>query len=64
MQVKFIGVDNIVWESDFPHITSTFPRSWEYVERTVVGVPEDERRKLLYENALRLYKFDQEVSPR
>lgn len=64
MQVKFIGVDNIVWESDFPHITSTFPRSWEYVERTVVGVPEDERRKLLYENGLRLYKFDQEVSPR
>lgn len=54
----FIGVDNIVWESDFPHITSTYPRSWEYVERTVEGVPEDERRKLLFENALRLYKLN------
>lgn len=53
----FIGVDNIVWESDFPHITSTYPHSWQYVERTVAGVPEDERRKLLYENALRLYRL-------
>ena len=23
-----IGIDNILWESDFPHITSTYPNSW------------------------------------
>lgn len=51
----YIGVDNIMWESDYPHITSTYPRSREHVERTVSGVPPAEREKLLYKNALRLY---------
>ena len=27
----YIGVDNILWESDFPHITSTFPNSCDDV---------------------------------
>jgi uncharacterized protein len=54
----FIGIDNIMWESDYPHITSTYPNSWEHVERAIVGVPDDERQKLLYGNALRLYGLD------
>jgi predicted TIM-barrel fold metal-dependent hydrolase len=52
-----IGIDNIMWESDYPHITSTFPNSRRHVERTVGAVPEDERRKLLYGNAMRLYNL-------
>jgi predicted TIM-barrel fold metal-dependent hydrolase len=52
-----IGVDNIMWESDYPHITSTYPNSWEHVERSLTGVPEDERKKLLYGNLMRLYKL-------
>lgn len=50
-----IGIDNIMWESDYPHTTSTYPKSWEYVERTLEGVPEEERTKMLYENAMRVY---------
>lgn len=52
-----VGIDNIMWESDFPHTTSTYPKSWEYVERTLAGVPDDERKKLLYENAMRVYRL-------
>jgi predicted TIM-barrel fold metal-dependent hydrolase len=52
-----IGLDNIMWESDYPHIASTYPDSWAYVERSLHGVPDNERRKLLYENAMRLYKL-------
>jgi predicted TIM-barrel fold metal-dependent hydrolase len=52
-----IGIDNILWESDYPHSTSTFPESWKFVERTLQGVPEDEQEKLLYGNAVRLYKL-------
>jgi predicted TIM-barrel fold metal-dependent hydrolase len=52
-----IGVDNIMWESDYPHITSTYPNSWEHVERSLKGVPEDERKKLLYGNMMRLYRL-------
>jgi predicted TIM-barrel fold metal-dependent hydrolase len=44
-----------MWESDFPHSTSTFPESREFVERTLKGVPENERKQLLYGNAMRLY---------
>jgi len=50
-----IGVDNIMWESDYPHVASPYPHSWRLVEQTVEGVPEDERKKILWANAVRLY---------
>ncbi|MBM4264060.1 MAG: amidohydrolase [Deltaproteobacteria bacterium] len=53
-----IGVDNIMWESDFPHVASYYPHSWREVERVLEGVPEADRRKMQYENAVRLYKID------
>jgi len=52
-----IGIDNIMWESDYPHIASTYPQSWEFVERSVGEVPDHERRKLLFENAVRVYRL-------
>jgi uncharacterized protein len=52
-----VGVDNIMWESDYPHIASTYPDSWKFVERSLQGVPEDERKKMLYRNAQRLYRL-------
>jgi len=52
-----IGIDNIMWESDYPHSTSTYPESWTFVERTLQGVPQDEKNQLLYGNAMRLYKL-------
>ncbi len=51
-----IGIDNIMWESDLPHISAFYPRSWEVIERILTGVPDAERRKLLYETALRVYQ--------
>jgi predicted TIM-barrel fold metal-dependent hydrolase len=53
----FIGVDNILWESDFPHITSTYPNSWNAVEHSLAGVPPAERDKILFRNAVRLYQL-------
>jgi predicted TIM-barrel fold metal-dependent hydrolase len=50
-----IGVDNIMWSSDYPHGESTFPESRAHVERTFAGVPADETRKIVYENARRLF---------
>jgi predicted TIM-barrel fold metal-dependent hydrolase len=52
-----VGVDNIMWESDYPHIASTYPESWKFVERSLQGVPDDERRKMLYLNAQTLYRL-------
>jgi predicted TIM-barrel fold metal-dependent hydrolase len=50
-----IGLDKIMWETDFPHNTSTYPDSWTAVERVLANVPEAERRLILWENAARLY---------
>jgi predicted TIM-barrel fold metal-dependent hydrolase len=53
-----IGVDNLMWGSDYPHAESTFPKSREIVERILKDVPVDEQTKIAGENAARLYHFD------
>jgi len=53
-----IGIDNIMWESDYPHTASTYPKSWTYIEDTLKDVPEEERKKILCGNAVRLYNLD------
>jgi len=57
-----IGIDNIMWESDFPHVASYYPRSWDEVERVLEGVPGEDRRKILYENATRVYRIEAKIS--
>lgn len=54
-----IGVDKILWESDFPHITSTYPHSWDAVHRSLAGVPERESEKIRFRNAVRLYRLQE-----
>ena len=53
-----IGVDNIMWEADFPHPTSTYPDSKKLLEECLADVPEAERVKMLHSNALRVYGLD------
>ena len=55
-----IGVDNMMWGSDYPHSESTFPKSREILEQILAGVAADERAKIVGENAARLYHFDVE----
>ena len=54
---EYIGIDNILWESDFPHITSTYPNSWGAVEHSLAGVMPADREKVLFRNAARLYRL-------
>ncbi len=55
-----IGVDGMMWGSDYPHSESTFPRSREVLDMILAGVPGDERAKIVGGNAARLYGFDVE----
>ena len=55
-----IGVDNMMWGSDYPHSESTFPKSREILAHILAGVPEDEQAKIVGEDAARLYHFDVE----
>ena len=52
-----IGVDNLHWGSDYPHIESTFPRSREILEDILVDCTEDEKAKIAGGNAARIYNL-------
>ena len=58
-----IGVENLMWGSDYPHDEGTFPHSREVIERTFKDVPEDEKRKIVGENAAKLYGFSVNQGP-
>lgn len=54
---SIIGVDNIMWSSDYPHRESTWPHSRETLARVLDGVPEEDKRKLTFSNAARMFNF-------
>ena len=55
-----VGVDNICWETDYPHSDSTWPTSPEFAMRSfdAAGVSDDEINAITYQNALRHFRFD------
>ena len=53
-----IGVDNMMWGSDYPHSESTFPRSRKILADILAGVPENEQAKIVGGNTARVYRFD------
>jgi len=55
-----IGVDNMMWGSDYPHSESTFPQSRKILAEILAGVPADEQAKIVGGTAARVYGFDAE----
>ena len=53
-----IGVDQLQWGADYPHIESTFPRSRQIIEEILVDCTEEEKAKIVGANAARVYGFD------
>ena len=53
-----VGVDKIMWSTDFPHIVTHWPRSLEVMEQQFAGVPDDERELMLAGNAVRFFHLD------
>jgi predicted TIM-barrel fold metal-dependent hydrolase len=54
----FIGVDKLMWSSDYPHQASTWPHSQEVVARDFKDASPEDRFKITRANAARLYGFD------
>jgi predicted TIM-barrel fold metal-dependent hydrolase len=52
-----IGVENMLWGSDYPHAEATFPRSQRFLERMFEGVPETDARKITSENSAKMFGF-------
>jgi predicted TIM-barrel fold metal-dependent hydrolase len=55
---KIFGENNYMWASDFPHTDSTWPESRQWIAKDFNGVPEDVTRKIVFENAVKLYRMD------
>jgi predicted TIM-barrel fold metal-dependent hydrolase len=53
-----IGVDHLLWGSDYPHYEGTFPYTRKSLRRTFHDMDRSEVRAMLGENAARLYGFD------
>jgi predicted TIM-barrel fold metal-dependent hydrolase len=53
-----IGVENLLWSSDFPHSASFWPHSRERIEKDFREVPETEKQMILRDNAAQLYGFE------
>jgi predicted TIM-barrel fold metal-dependent hydrolase len=52
-----VGIENILWSTDFPHPATTWPNSRAIVERQFAGIPDDERTMMTCDNAARIYKL-------
>ncbi|WP_255950609.1 amidohydrolase family protein [Streptomyces odontomachi] len=67
-----IGIDKILWGSDYPHLEATYPYSKAAMQTALKDVPVAEAEQILAGNAARMYGFDldrlravaEEVGPR
>jgi predicted TIM-barrel fold metal-dependent hydrolase len=53
-----LGVDQFLFGQDFPHWEGTWPNTLDWIRVSFAGVPEEEMRKLLGENAIDVYGLD------
>ena len=54
---NYIGSDNILWSAQFPLATSTWPKTQAALPQSFDGVDANDRWKILWTNAARLYKI-------
>lgn len=59
---KHIGVERMLWSSDYPHISADWPHSLRTIEATFAEVPASDRELILAGNARRLYGFNESLS--
>ncbi|HIM56910.1 MAG TPA: amidohydrolase [Candidatus Latescibacteria bacterium] len=53
-----IGIDKIMWSSDYPHAASTWPKSSEFIERDFAGAPPEEKELVVRGTVSKLYGFE------
>jgi predicted TIM-barrel fold metal-dependent hydrolase len=55
--VRAVGVDNVMFETDFPHPTCIYPESADHIRSGLATLNWEERHKILSGNAARLYNI-------
>jgi predicted TIM-barrel fold metal-dependent hydrolase len=62
--IDVLGEDHILFETDYPHPTCTYPNGLDLAARALADCSASVRRKLMGGNAARLYHLDLPASPR
>ena len=52
-----LGVQNIMWSTDYPHPVTSWPDSVKVVHDEFEGIPADERQLMLSGNAMRVWNL-------
>jgi predicted TIM-barrel fold metal-dependent hydrolase len=55
--IDSVGEDNVLFETDFPHPTCLYPSPLESIEEKMLTLRPETRRKVLGENAAKLYRL-------
>jgi predicted TIM-barrel fold metal-dependent hydrolase len=53
-----IGVDRVMWGSDYPHVEGTWPHTKRFLSEAFEGLPDGDVRRMVGENAVECYGFD------
>ena len=53
-----LGVGNMMWGSDLPHVEGTYPRSRQHLAKLFAAVPRGEVEAIVGMNAVRMMNFD------
>ena len=52
-----VGVDNIMWSTDYPHHGNDWPYSRKVIDETMASLPADEKAKIIGGNAVRIFNL-------
>jgi predicted TIM-barrel fold metal-dependent hydrolase len=52
-----VGVNNLMWSTDFPHPVTSWPNSKKIIEEQFAGIPLNEREAILAGNATRVWNL-------
>lgn len=55
---EFVGAENLMWSSDYPHTDSSWPHSRDVIAKDFQGVPDEDREKMTFGNVVNLYGLD------
>jgi len=55
---EHIGVEKILWESDYPHADTPWPFAQKAAEEVFAGVPADEVEAITHRNAEQLFRWE------
>jgi predicted TIM-barrel fold metal-dependent hydrolase len=56
--IDHFNIDNLCWESDYPHSDGSWPNSPEIVTKLLGRLGDAQINKITHENAIRHYRFD------